>query len=123
MPLSYVIDPAARIVTITGEYSEPTEWRRVLEEISRNSDYGPGYGFIRDLRDSVTPVSAESVIGIVAVVREFWPRLRPSRAALLVNPGTFDAPPFIALALAEDEPMPFHLFTSYKEAAAWVRGE
>ena len=121
MPLSYVIQAAAGIVTITGDYAEPAEWRRLLEAISTDRKYRSGYGFIRDLRESVGPVSAESVLGIIAVVREFWPRLGASRAALVVRPGTIDPPALMAFALAEEEAIPLQLFTSYEDAVVWVR--
>ena len=121
MPLSYVVHTGAGIVTITGDYSDPAEWRRLLEELSSDREYRPGFGFIRDLRKSLAPVGAESVIQTIAVIREFWPRLRPGRAALLVKPGSIEPPPLMAFALAQDEGIPLQLFTSYQEAAAWVR--
>lgn len=121
MPLSYRIDPAARLVTITGDYAEPAEWRQLLTAISGDAGYGSGFSFIRDLRDSEHPVSAASVIGIIGVVREFWGRLGAHRAAIVTRPG-IDDPAMVAHALADHEHLPLRAFTSMDEAVAWATG-
>lgn len=119
MALSYRIDPAQRIVTITGDYAEATEWRTLLAAVAADPAYGPGFSFIRDLRASTHPVSAEAVIGIIAVVRAFWPLLGARRAAIVTRPGIDDAA-LVAHALADDEHIPLRAFTSYDDAAAWL---
>ena len=72
MPLSYSIDSNRQIVTITGDYTDAQGWRTLLEAVAADPSYQRGFGFIRDLRASDHPVDAETVIGIIAVVREFW---------------------------------------------------
>jgi hypothetical protein len=120
MPLTYRIDPVQGIVTITGDYEQPGGWRVLLESIGRDPAYRRGYGFIRDLRASAHPVSAEAVIGIIAVVREFWGALGAHRAAIVTRPG-IDDPAVIAQALAADEEIPLRAFTSHDEAVRWLR--
>ena len=119
MPLRYQIDETERIVTITGDYAEPSEWRVLLTAIAEDPQYRRGCGFLRDLRASQHPVSAETVIGIIAVVREFWERLGATRAAILTRPG-IDMPATVAHALAEDERLPVRACNSYEDAIAWL---
>jgi hypothetical protein len=122
VPLAYRIDPAARIVTITGDYSEAAEWRRLLTAIMDDGNFGAGFSFIRDLRASEHPVSAETVIAIIAVVQEFWDRLGAHRAAIVTRPG-IDNPAMVAHALADHEHIPLRAFTSYEDAVAWLHAE
>ena len=119
MALVYRLDPARQLVIITGDYAEPDEWRILLTNIVEDPTYRPGSSFIRDLRASEHPVSAQAVMGIIAVVREFWPRLGTHRAAMVTR-NVIDVPAVIAEALASDERMPLRAFTSYDEALAWV---
>lgn len=119
MPLAYRIDSPRQLVIITGDYAEPAEWRIVLTAIAADPGYRPGSSFIRDLRASEHPVDAQAVMGIIAVVREFWPRLATHRAAMVTR-YTIDVPAVIAETLASDERMPLRAFTSYDEALDWV---
>ena len=121
MPLTYQIDPGRGIVIITGDYAEASEWQVMLAAIARDPAYRRGLGFLRDLRASEHPVSAETVVGIIAVVRKFWPQLGVSRAAMLTRPG-IDVPAMMAAALADDEQIALRAFTSYDDAMAWLRG-
>ncbi len=122
MPLTYRIAAAERIVTITGDYAEPAEWRQLLGAVAQDPAYRPGFSFIRDLRWSEHPVSPEAVIGIIGVVREFWGRLGAHRAAIVTRPG-IDNPAMIAHALADHEHLPLRAFTTYEDAIAWIREE
>jgi len=49
--LQYVIDPARRLTTITGEYAVPEEWAALLGTILRDPEWQPGFAFLRDLRE------------------------------------------------------------------------
>lgn len=122
MPLTYRIDRGQGIVIITGDYADAAEWRSLLGRIATDPEYGPGFSFIRDLRASLHPVSAHTVVAIIAVVREFWERLGANRAAIVTRPGV-DLPAVMAQALADDEKIPLRAFTSYDEAVRWLRGE
>ncbi len=121
MALSYRIDPNARIVTITGDYADAEGWRAMLTAVAKDPAYRPGFNFLRDLRHAEHPVSAEAVIGIVAVVRKFWDVLGVSRAAIVTRPGTIDYPAVVAQALASDEHIALQAFPSYDEAIAWLQ--
>lgn len=120
MPLSYSIDPAQGIVTITGDYADAAEWRVLLTAVGRDAAYRRGFSFIRDLRSSEHPVSAQTVIGIMAVVREFWGQLGVRRAAIVTGHSIAD-PAVIAHALAEESHIPLRAFSSYDDAVRWVR--
>jgi hypothetical protein len=120
MSLAYRIDPAQRVVTITGDYADAAGWRVLLNAVAQDPNYRRGFNFIRDLRDSEHPVSAATVVGIIAVVREFWNALGATRAAIVTRPG-IDYPAVIAEALADDEHIALRAFTSYDDAVSWLR--
>ena len=119
MPLSYQVDPINEIVTIAGDYSNAEGWRTLLNAVAQDAAYRRGFGFIRDLRGSAHPVDAATVIGIIAVVREFWDLLGVRRAAIVTGPRN-DDPALIAHALAEYQHLPLRTFTSYADAVTWL---
>ena len=121
MRLSYSIDEAERLVTITGEYSDAAEWQDLLGRVLADPRRKPGFAFLRDLRGATTPVDAATVVQIMTVVRRFWPHLRPSRAAIL-TPRELDPAALVAHAIADAENMPVQAFNSYDAALAWLRG-
>ena len=77
MPLNYEIEPATKLITITGEYATADDWKVLLGRILRDPLLTPGYGFLRDLRTAESPVDAATVVGIMEAVRRFWPLLKP----------------------------------------------
>lgn len=120
MPLNYTIDPDQRLITITGEYAHPDEWRALLARVLTDPRREPGFAFLRDLRGATTPVDAATVVGIIEVVRRFWPLLQPSRAAVL-TPLEFDPAALVAHALADAQHMPLQAFTSDEAARQWLQ--
>jgi hypothetical protein len=122
MALSYSIDEAEQLVTITGEYSAASEWHDLLGRILADPRRRPGFAFLRDLREATRPVDAATVVGIISVVRQFWPHLRPTRAAILTR-NDIDSAAMVAHALADAENLPLQAFNSHDAAMAWLRGE
>ncbi len=122
MALSYSIDEAERLVTITGEYSAAHEWHDLLGRILADPRRRPGFAFLRDLRQATRPVDAATVVGIISVVRQFWPDLRPTRAAILTR-HDIDPAAMVAHALADADNLPLQAFNSFEAAMAWLRGE
>lgn len=120
MPLMYQLDADRGIVTITGDYAEPAEWRTLLGTVLRDPHYRRGSSFIRDLRASKNPVDVHVVMGIIVVVRDFWGHLGAHRAAIVTGSGT-DAPAVVAEALAGEEHLPVRAFTSMADAVEWVQ--
>lgn len=120
MPLSYVIDPAEQLVTITGEYAGVEEWKDLLGRILHDPHRRSGFAFLRDLRGATTPVDVATVVDLMEAVRRFWPLLQPSRAAIL-TPREFDPPALAAHALADTHGLPLRMFTSYEAALEWLR--
>ncbi len=120
MPLTYVIDPDARLITITGEYAGAAEWHALLARILEDPEREPGFAFLRDLRAATTPVDAAAVVGLMDAVRRFWPLLQPSRAAVL-TPREFDPAALAAHALADTHGLPLRMFREYDSAIAWLR--
>jgi hypothetical protein len=120
MPLTYQIDPQEGIVTIAGDYAEAAEWRALLGSIASDPAFRRGLGFIRDLRASAHPVSAEAVIQIIDVVKEHWERMGVRRAAIVTRRGV-DMPAMIAHALAETDHLALRAFTDYEDALEWLR--
>jgi hypothetical protein len=120
MPLVYHIDVAQQLVTITGEYADAAEWQRVLGEVLRDPRLEPGFAFLRDLREATTPVNAGIVVGVMDVIRRFWPQLQPSRLAVLA-PREVDPAAMVAHAIADAENIPLRMFRNVEDALAWLR--
>ena len=119
MPLAYQIDPASHIVTITGDYAAAAEWKALLANLASDPDYRRGFNFVRDLRASAHPVDAQTVTGILAVVKQVWDVLGVHRAAIVTRRG-IDLPASVAHALADLEGIPLRAFTSYDDAVRWL---
>jgi hypothetical protein len=120
MPLAYIIDRDQRLVVITGEYAEASEWADLLGRVLSDPRRQPGFAFLRDLRGATAAVNAATVVQIMAVVRRFWPHLQPSRAAIL-TPIDVDAAALVAVAVADTERLPFRVFKSYDDAIQWLQ--
>jgi hypothetical protein len=120
--LTYTIDQDQRLITIVGEYAHPDEWKALLSRVLHDPRRKPGFAFLRDLRAATTPVDAATVVGIMNVVRAFWPLLQPSRAAVL-TPREVDTAALTAQALADAEHMPLQVFNAYQEAMDWLQGK
>ena len=120
MPLDYRIDAANRIVTIIGDYTDGAGWRTMLTAVAKDPSFSRGFGFLRDVRASEHPVDAATVMGIIAVVREFWDLLGVTRAAILTRRAV-DDPAVVAHALAEQEHLAIRAFNSYDDAVRWLR--
>jgi hypothetical protein len=120
MPLTYAIDAELGLVTIRGEYAAAGEWHEMLARLLADPRRKAGMGFLRDLRDATKPVDVETVVGIIRVVRRFWPQLQPSRAAVL-TPLVIDPAALVAHGLADAQHIPLRTFTSYDEALSWLR--
>ena len=121
MPLTYTIDPTQRVITILGEYADADEWKTLLARVLNDPRRQPGFGFLRDLRGASTPVSADTVVGIMEVVRRFWPLLQPSRAAVL-TPRDADTAALTAHAIADASDIPLRVFNAYEDALEWLCG-
>jgi hypothetical protein len=120
MALGYFIDPAQKLITITGEYADAEEWEALLARLLHDPLLTPGCGFLRDLRGAEVPVDVGTVVGIMDAVRRFWPLLQPSRAAVL-TPREFDPAAMAAHALADGEGIPLRMFTTYEAAIEWLQ--
>ena len=119
MPLAYDIDPTSHIVTITGDYAAAAEWQDLLAKVGSDPDYKRGFNFVRDLRSSAHPVDAQTVTGILAVVKQAWDLLGVHRAAIVTRRG-IDLPASVAHALAELDGIPLRAFSSYDDAVKWL---
>ena len=120
MPLAYDIDPVQRLVTITGEYSDAAEWQDVLGRVLDDARHEVGFRLLRDLRKATTPVDPATVVGVIDVVRHFWPLLQPSRVAILTSRDP-DPAALVAHALADAQNLQLRTFTNYHDAIAWLQ--
>jgi len=120
MKLAYTIDPEQRLITITGEYAGPDDWKDILSRVLTDPDRLPGFVLLRDLRTATTPTDAETVVEVINVVRDFWPKLELSRYAV-VTPLNMDPAALVAQALADREEIPMGIFPTCEEAMLWLR--
>lgn len=119
MPLTYTIDRTQRLITIAGEYADGGEWTALLARILNDPQREPGFAILRDLRGASTPVSAAAVVGVMDVIKRFWPLLQPTRIAVL-TPLEFDPAALTAHAIADEKGIPLKVFSTYDEAVEWL---
>src|SRR5687767_7715224 len=62
VPLTYTIDTAQQLVTISGEYATAEEWKDVMGRLVADPRRLPGFAYLRDLRDATNPVDAAAVV-------------------------------------------------------------
>jgi hypothetical protein len=117
--LTYRIDIARRLVIITGDYAAAAEWHELLGRVLADPSREPGFGFLRDLRDAKVPVDAATVVGIIDVVKRFWPMLQVSKAAI-VTPRDMDSAAVVAQALGDTYDLPIRVFRELEEALRWL---
>src|SRR5262249_21549383 len=119
MPLRYSINQRKRLITIRGEYAEPRDWIDLLERLLGDPRRHAGFAVLRDLRDAGHPPDSATVVRIMEAVRRFWPRLQPSRAAILTG-VVIDPAALAAHALADADGLPVCAFASQDEAVDWL---
>src|SRR5438552_3564942 len=99
MALTYNVDPERRLVTITGEYANATEWLKLVGNVLRDPGVKAGFAFLRDLRGATGVPNAAMVVSVLQVVRRFWPTLTPMKGAIVTDTEP-DSAARIAQALA-----------------------
>ena len=119
MPLTYVVDPRLKLVTVSGDYGDIADWTRLLDEIVNDETIGLGFSYLRDLRGATNPATPATVVAIIDVVRLLWPKKQPSRAAILTSRDV-DTSALVAAALADAQQLPLRIFRNYDEAIAWL---
>lgn len=120
MTLTYSVDDREELVTITGEYSGADEWKPLLERIVHDNRIREGFAFLRDLRGATSPTDAATVVAVMEMVQRLWPRLKPSRGAIVTS-RLIDPPALVAHAIADAQRLPIEMFTSYDAAIEWLR--
>ena len=118
--LAYTIDSDQCLLTIAGEYAGPDEWKSILSRVLSDPQCRPGLLMLRDLRGATRPTDAETVVEVINVVREFWPKLQLLRYAV-VTPLNIDPAALVAQAVADREDIPMRIFTTCEEAMLWLR--
>ena len=121
VPLAYSVDPLRRVVTITGEFTSPSEWVTLAMQLKREAGVNGQFAFIRDLRGVQRTHPPATVLAVFRIVQGFWPTFGPRKGAIVTDPGNLHAPQ-VAQALADAENLPIRLFTDYDEAVEWIEG-
>jgi CheY-like chemotaxis protein len=119
VPLAYHIDPADRLVTITGEFGTADDWKTLLTRILHDPLLHPGFKFLRDRRGAAADVDVDTVVAVVDAIRRFWPHIQPSRAAILISRDC-DPRAIAASELADGHGLSIKAFTSYAAAVTWL---
>lgn len=119
--LAYTVDPAHRLVTITGEYANAADWLKLAGKVLRDKRVKAGFAFLRDLRGAKKVPDASVVVAAFQVVQRFWPSVTPLKAAILTDSDDNSAV-LVAQALADSHNLPIRVFTTYEEAVEWLNG-
>lgn len=120
MTLTYTVDDREQLVTITGDYSGTDAWKRLLDRIVRDARIREGFAFLRDLRGATSTTDTASVVAVMEMVARLWPRLKPSRGAIVTS-HVIDPAALVAHAIADAQRLPIQMFTSYDAAMEWLQ--
>ena len=118
--LTYTIDPASRIVVITGEYSDRGQWEELASRLFADPAFGPGYAFLRDLRNARVTATDTNILEVFDLVRKVWPRIQATRAAIVTRRDDATSA-MMTQALADGEHLPIRAFDSLDLAMEWLR--
>jgi hypothetical protein len=119
--LTYRVDEPRRLVVIAGEYAGPAEWLKLAGNMLRDPAVTPGSAFVRDLRGAKQMPNAAAILSVFAVVVRFWPTLKPTRGAIVVDDEAVAAQ--LRDAVAEQARLPIEVFVAYDEALLWLEIE
>ncbi len=119
MALAYTVDPERRLVIITGEYANATEWLMLAGHVLRDTRVKAGFAFLRDLRGATHLPNVATIAAVFQIVRRFWPTLTPLKGAIVTDTDD-NAAARVAQALADTHNLPIRVFGSYQEALEWL---
>ena len=122
MPLTYRLDVESRVVRIRVDQNLlPSDLIAFYEGILGDERFQPGYRFLVDRRDLQTPPTAMAIRTMMAYLQTRADRLGDSRMAVVLSPGTPEAPWRNAELLAGYyTPLKLHLFDDYGLAESWL---
>lgn len=119
MALTYTVEPGVRLVTITGEYGDATQWQQLAQRMLADTRLQSGFSFIRDLRGGQHRATDATILETFDVVRRFWPLFKPSKAAIVTRREDATVA-MVVQALADGQDLPIRTFDSYEAALDWI---
>jgi len=120
MPLTYEIALEDSIVTVRGDFATPDEWRTLLNDVARElRHHGGPIGILRDRREAVAPMDAQTISAIIDVVAQLWTGVRLCGVAIVTRQSD-DVPGQISVAIADSRGIPLIAFDFEEAARAWL---
>lgn len=120
MPISYTIDPAARVATVavTGEVAREA-WTEAIRAMFADPAYAPGFGVLVDRRRAAVP-SADFVRHVVRFLSRYHREMAGARVAMLVGEAAGYGMARMLQILADQLPFELEVFTDPDEARRFV---
>jgi hypothetical protein len=120
MLLTYSIDAASGIITITGDEPTPEQFEDHLRRLFADPRYRPGYGWLRDRRHLPAP-STEYISHTVRALSQ-WPGFPGCRIALVVpesDPAHYGMMRMVQL-MGDGRALEAAIFFDVDSARAWL---
>lgn len=124
MPLTYTIDPDARLVTLHYE-EHPTieQWKQAMLRVFADPRYRPGFAFLGDRRAVKEAPDRDYIRETIAFGEEHRAELQGARWATLVSTPASYGMARMGQALGAEGPTELGAFTDLAAALRWLRGE
>ncbi len=121
MPVSYTIDPTARLVqfVISGEF-ESADIMTLLRSVAADPNFQAGFDFLSDNRLVTRPVTTEQVKLMASFVAHGPPIFVGARAAFVTNSAASFGMMRMFASLAEEISLDVRVFSDVDAAGAWL---
>jgi hypothetical protein len=123
MPLSYDVDVASRLVTLTCGNTTLERWSRLMFDVFADPRYQPGFAILVDCRTATRTPSSDDVRGVVEFITSHRAMLGTSRWAVVVEKAAGFGMARMAETIANMASVDLRAFQSLDEAAAWLSSD
>lgn len=121
MPVSYSIDPTARLVqfVVSGEF-ESADIMTLLRSVAADPKFEQGFDFLSDNRQVTRPITTEQVRLMTSFVAHGPPIFVGARAAFVTASAASFGMIRMFASLAEDIALDARAFDNIEAARAWL---
>jgi hypothetical protein len=123
MPLSYDVDVASRLVTLTCGNTTLERWSRLMFDVFADPRYQPDFAILVDCRTATLTPSSDDVRGVVEFIASHRAMLGTSRWAVVVEKAAGFGMARMAETIANIANVDLRAFQSLDEAAAWLASD
>ena len=122
MSLSYDVDVASRLVTLTCGNTTLERWSRLMFDVFADPRYPPGFAVVVDCRTATLAPSADDVRGVIDFISSHRAMLGTSRWAVVVERTAGFGMAQMAETIAQVANVDLRAFQTIDVALVWISG-